>query len=164
MTALFPGSFDPVTLGHEDLIKRGAGLFDKVIVAVLNNPAKTPLFTVQERIDILQEVLKDIKAVQVEAYDGLLAAFAKKRGIRYILRGVRSGNDCAYEIPLAQANRQLGDGLETVMLITDPNYAYMSAGLVREIAAAGYASGFDDKVLDQWVSPVVKDMLKSKYL
>ena len=164
MTALFPGSFDPVTLGHIDLIKRGLQLFDHVIVAVLNNPAKAPLLTVQERIELLHKAVKGIQGVQVEAYSGMLAELARQRNVRYILRGVRSGADCDYEIPLAQANKKLDDGLETVLLVTDSTYSYMSAGLIREIAAAGYASGFDDKVLDQWVPLIVKDMLKSKYL
>ena len=177
MTAIFPGSFDPVTLGHLDLIKRGSQLFDKIIVAVLHNPAKSPLFTIQERIDLLQEATKDISGIQIEAYNGLLAEFAKKRKARYILRGIRSEADCAYEIPMIQANRRLADGPETVLLVADPAYNYISAGLIREIAAAGYTgagshegsgsladSSFDDKVLDQWVTPAVKNMLKSKYL
>ena len=177
MTAIFPGSFDPVTLGHLDIIKRGAQLFDQIIVAVLHNPAKSPLFTIQERIDLLQDAVKDISGIRVEAYDGLLAQFAKKQKARYILRGIRSEADCAYEIPMIQANRRLADGPDTVLLVSDPAYAYFSAGLIREIASAGYAGtksqdgsgspdkgNFDDRVLDQWVTPAVKNMLKNKYL
>ena len=168
MIALFPGSFDPVTLGHLDILKRGAQLFDQVIVAVLNNPAKSPLFTVQERIDLLRESAADIPGIQFESYSGLLADFARKREIHYILRGVRSEADFAYEMPMAQANKQLTDELETIIMVTNHAYAYMSAGLIREIAAAGYASifesGFDDKVLDQWVTPTVKNMLKNKFM
>jgi len=165
MTALFPGSFDPVTLGHLDIIKRGEQMFDQIVVAVLNNPAKSPLFTVQERIGLLQEAVLGISDVRVEAYSGLLAEFAKKCGAQYILRGLRTEADGVYEISMAQANRRLMDGLETVLLVSDPAYAYMSASLIREIAAAGYAdSGFDDRVLDQWVIPAVKNMLKRKYL
>jgi len=177
VTAIFPGSFDPVTLGHLDLIQRGAQLFDQMIVAVLHNPTKSPLFTIQERIDLLRDATKDIAGVQIEAYNGLLAEFAKKQNAGYILRGIRTEADCAYEIPMIQANRKLADGPETVLLVTDPAYAYISAGLIREIAAAGYAGigssegvetlaggNFDDTVLDQWVTPTVKHMLKSKYL
>jgi len=165
--AVFPGSFDPVTLGHLDILKRGSQLFDEIIVAVLNNPNKTPLFTMQERINMLQAVTVNIPNVSIETYSGLLAAFAKKRGAKFILRGVRSEVDFAYEVPMAQANKQLMDELETILLITDPAYAYVSAGLIREIAAAGYVASdidFDDKVLDQWVSPAVKHMLKNKYM
>ena len=176
MTILFPGSFDPVTLGHLDLIKRGAQLFDNIIAAVLHNPAKQPLFTVQERVQMLQIAVKDIPKVQVESYSGLLAEYAKKKGVSYILRGVRSQADCAYEIPMAIANCQMtananAPGIETILLITNPAYAHVSAGLVREVAAAGYSdtgssnsTNFDDNVLDQWVSPAVKDMLRNKYL
>lgn len=167
MTALFPGSFDPVTLGHLDLLKRGVKIFDNIIVAVLHNAAKQPLFTVDERIAMLKSHVECMPNVQVQAYSGLLAEFANKQKARYILRGIRSEADCAYELPMAQANRQLGQasekGLETVFLITDPAYAHVSSALVREAAAAGYASGFDDKVLEQWVSPYVKNMLKNKY-
>jgi len=161
VTAVFPGSFDPVTLGHLDLIKRASLLFD-VIVAVLHNPAKKPLFTVEERLALLREETASIASVKVEEYSGLLAKFAKDRKIRYILRGVRTEADCAYEIPMAQANRKLEEELETVILVTDPSYGYMSASLIREIAAAGYADGFDDTALNQWVSPNVKEALKKK--
>lgn len=162
MTAIFPGSFDPVTLGHIDIIKRGALLFDQVIVAVLNNPAKSSLFTVAERVSMLQEIAEGIPGVQVEAYAGLLAEFAREKAARYVLRGVRTQADCAYEIPMAQANRCLGNKPETVILVANHAYGYISSGLIRQIAAAGYAAGFDDKVLDQWVPPIVKSMLKNK--
>ena len=184
MTAIFPGSFDPVTLGHVDLIMRGTRLFGTVIVAVLHNPAKTPLLTLQERVCLLQKEVRDIPGVQVESYAGLLAEFASAKNAGYILRGVRSEADCAYEIPMAQANRKLSagteaglkakseakpeTGLETILLVADPAYGYISSGMIREIAAAGYQNstkqnGFDDKALDQWVSPAVKEVLKNKY-
>ena len=164
MTAIFPGSFDPPTLGHEDLIKRGVRLFDEVVVAVLYNPVKSPLFTVQERVSLLKEITEDIPGAQVEFYSGLLTEFAKTKSAEYILRGVRNETDCAYEIPMAQANKGMHNRLETVIFATDPVYGYMSSGLIREIAAAGYSCGFDDKLLDQWVSPAVKEKLKSKFV
>ncbi|MCL2398889.1 MAG: pantetheine-phosphate adenylyltransferase [Defluviitaleaceae bacterium] len=193
MTILFPGSFDPVTLGHLDLIKRGAQLFDHIIVAVLHNPTKQPLFTVQERVKMLQIAVEGIPNVQIESYSGLLVEYAKKQGVSCVLRGVRSTADCAYEIPMAIANHQISTnanaiskneaenvltgykltGIETILLITSPAYAHISAGLVREVAAAGYGNAkssnsinfaFDDKILDQWVLPTVKDMLRNKYL
>ena len=161
MTAVFPGSFDPFTLGHEDILRRGAKLFDKIIIAVLHNPAKAPLFTVQERLNMLGTI--DLPGVSAEEHRGLLADFAKQRGAKYILRGVRTEADCAYEIPMAQANAKLNEGPETVILVSDPAFSYMSASLIREIATAAYSSpGFDDRILDQWVSPAVKDMLRAK--
>jgi len=159
MTVVFPGSFDPVTLGHLDIIKRGAWLFEKVIVAVLNNPSKNPMFTLQERVTILKEVLKNIPNAHVEAYDGLLVEFAKQHRANCILRGVRSEADCAYELPRAQANSKLSDGLETIMLVTDPTYTYISASLVRE---AALASGFDREILAQWVPSTVMDAIYLK--
>ena len=161
MTAVFPGSFDPVTLGHLDLIKRASRLFE-VTVAVLFNPTKTPLFTIEERLALLKEETANISNVKVEEYNGLLAKFAKDRKIGYILRGVRTEADCAYEIPMAQANRKLGEGLETVILVTDPSYGYVSASLIREVATIGYKNDFDDKALEEWVSPKVKEALKNK--
>jgi len=173
VTGIFPGSFDPCTVGHADLIKRGARLFDSLVVAVLNNPAKTPLFTIDERVSVLQEQVSNIQtsgvkaSIKIEAYDGLLVDFAKKHNANYILRGVRSESDCAYEIPMAQANRALSTGLEyereveleTIILVSDSAHSYVSSGLVREIAAT---SGFNNKMLDRWVSPTVKKMLEQK--
>jgi len=164
MIALFPGSFDPVTLGHIDILNRATKTFDQIIVAVLCNSSKAPLFTIEERVGMLKETTKDIPGVQVESYVGLHAEFAKKRGARHILRGVRTAADCGYEIPMAQANKQLAEDIETIILVSAPAYGYMSSGLIREIAITGYASGFDDIVLDQWVPPAVKDMLRSKLL
>ena len=168
MTAIFPGSFDPVTLGHLDLLKRAALVFDTIIVAILVNPAKKPLFTTKERVHMLQVETKDIPGVQIESFSGLLAEFAKKREVRYILRGIRSTSDATYEIPMAQANGKLLAGLETILFVTDPKFGYMSASLIREIASAAYNEDngldtFDDKLLDQWIPPMVKKMLKEKF-
>ena len=135
-------------------------------MAVLYNLKKSPLFTVDERISLLKSEISDIPGVQVESYNGLLTEFAKLRGVKYILRGVRNGDDCPYEIAMAQANRELNKDIETIILVTDPNYGYISAGLIREIAEIGYTAplgSFDDKVLDKWVSPAVKKMLNNKY-
>ena len=164
VNAIFPGSFDPLTLGHLDLIKRGARLFEKLAVVILVNPDKKPLLSFDERLCILQYELAEIPGVYLLSYKGLLANLAYELGVKYILRGVRTEADCAYEIPMAQANSKLRDGLETVFLISDPAYAYMSAGLIREIAAAAYksADGFDDAVLDQWITPAVKEALRNK--
>jgi len=163
VTALFPGSFDPVTLGHIDLLRRAAPLFDEIIVAVMCNPKKQPLFTVEERLDILKKVTSDIKGLRIEASEGLLSEFAYKHKARYILRGIRSEADYTYELPMAVANRELRGRPETIFMISDPSYANMSAGLIKEIAAAGYPAGFDDSVLDKWVSKEVKKLLKNKF-
>jgi pantetheine-phosphate adenylyltransferase len=162
LKAIFPGSFDPITLGHVDIIRRSAPMFGGLTVAILDKPTKTPLFDVSERMAMIREAVHDIGGVSVEAYDGLLAAYAKQAGARYIVRGVRSEADCAYEIPMALANRHLGDGLETILLISDPAYAHVSSGLMREAAMAGYASGFDDRLLDEWFPNGVKLMLRKK--
>ena len=163
MTAIFPGSFDPVTLGHIDLIKRGIHLFDRVIVAVLHNAVKSPMFTAEERVDLLREATAEFPGVDIVAYSGLLANLAGDISVKFILRGVRSEADCAYELPMAQANRRIGHDLETVMLTADPAHSYVSSGMIREIATAGYGNPlFDDKVLDQWVPPAVKNALRSK--
>jgi len=162
MIAIFPGSFDPVTLGHHDIIQRAAPLFSKLIVAVLHNPAKNPLFTVNERVDMLQHLVKDIPNVEVAEYTGLLAGFAREKNAKYLVRSLRSEADCAYEMPMAQANSKLGTDLETVVFFAAPAYIYLSSGMVREVAAVGYTSDFDDTVLDQWVPAAVKAMLRMK--
>ena len=165
MRAIFPGSFDPVTLGHIDIIKRGARLFDELIIAVLNNPAKQPLFTLEERMHLIKSDTAGLPGVRVECFTGLLAEFAKKREVYCVLRGMRTSADSTYEISMAQANNKLLNGLETVFLASDPIYSYMSSSLVREIASAGYADlQFNDTILDQWVSSAVKKMLKNKLL
>jgi len=163
MIAIFPGSFDPVTLGHCDIIRRAAPLFSKLIVAVLHNPAKSPLFTVHERIDMLESAIVDIPNVEVAEYSGLLAGFAREKNARFLVRSLRSETDCAYEMPMAQANNKLGTGLETVVFFAAPAYIYLSSGMVREVAAVGYTSDFDDAVLDQWVPAAVKAMLRMKF-
>ena len=159
MKAVFPGSFDPVTLGHVNLIQRGAKMYDEIIVAVLNNPGKNSLFTFHERVAMLEAALAGTPNIKVEEYAGLLVDFAKSKGAGCILRGLRSQADCAYELPRAQGNMLLGGGLETVMLAAEPQYSCINASFVRE---AALVNGFDIKVLEQWVPPAVVDMLKSK--
>jgi len=163
MQAVYPGSFDPPTLGHLDIIKRGADMFNKLYIAILINPAKTPLFTTEERQLMLQEEVKNFPNIKVLKHNGLLAEFAKEHNISYILRGLRNESDCAYELPMAQANYQLGNGLETIMLASKPTQSYMSATLIREIAAAAHPAGFDDTVLNKWLSPVVLARLRLKF-
>ncbi len=134
--AIFPGSFDPFTIGHADIVKRALPLFDKIIIAVGENITKTPLFPIEERIAQIQNAFRDESKVTVEAYKGLTADFAREQGAEYILRGVRCVADFEYERNMAEANRMLG-GLETILLYTSPQYAYISSTLVRDLHIHG---------------------------
>ena len=136
--AIYPGSFDPVTNGHLDLIERAASLFDGLVVAVLKNPQKSDLlFSVPERVEMLQEVLAEKKNVEIEAFDGLLVEFALKKNAGVILRGIRAVSDYEYELQMALMNRELAPGLETVFMLPGTAYSYLSARLVREVARLG---------------------------
>lgn len=135
--AIFPGSFDPITLGHVDLIRRGTALCDQLIVAVLVNPDKRAYFTQEERIRMISQAVRDVPGVTVEAFSGLLAEFADMRGASFILRGIRGQMDLIYETDMAWANEQLLSGLETVFLPARPELAPISSSMVRQIAAFG---------------------------
>jgi pantetheine-phosphate adenylyltransferase len=135
--AIYPGSFDPVTNGHLDLIERGEKMFDKLIVAVLKNVDKEPLFSLDERIDMLREVTKQWESVEIEVFQGLLVEYARKRGAAVILRGIRAVSDYEYELQMALMNRKLEPRLETVFMLPGETYSYLSAKLVREIAHLG---------------------------
>ncbi|MCM1125116.1 MAG: pantetheine-phosphate adenylyltransferase [Lachnospiraceae bacterium] len=134
--AIYPGSFDPVTYGHLDVIKRAAKIFDKLTVSVLNNKLKTPLFSVEERVKILQEAVKDIPNVEVESFSGLLVDYANSRDIHVVIRGLRAITDFEYELQNAQTNAKLSGGaLDTIFLTTSLEYAYLSSSSVKEIAS-----------------------------
>ena len=135
--AIYPGSFDPVTNGHLDLIERGEKMFDKLIVAVLKNVDKEPLFSLDERIDMLREVTKQWESVEIDVFQGLLVEYARKRGAAVILRGIRAVSDYEYELQMALMNRKLEPRLETVFMLPGETYSYLSAKLVREIANLG---------------------------
>ena len=135
--AIYPGSFDPVTNGHLDLIERGEKMFDLVIVAVLQNAEKQPLFSVEERVEMLREVTAQWPAVEVDVFDGLLVDYARKRGAGVILRGIRAVSDYEYELQMALMNRKLEPRLETVFMLPAVAYSYLSSKLVREIARLG---------------------------
>lgn len=136
--AVYPGSFDPVTFGHLDVIRRASEVFDVLIVSVLNNKVKTPLFSVEERVKILKEATKDIPNVQVDSFSGLLINYAAENGIHVAVRGLRAITDFEYELQIAQTNRKLSDGkLDTVFLTTSLEYAYLSSSSVKEIASFG---------------------------
>jgi pantetheine-phosphate adenylyltransferase len=135
--AVCPGSFDPVTNGHIDIVRRALALFDEVVVAVLGNPAKQGLFTVEERVELLRASLDGVERVRVEAVGGgLLVDYGRRVGASAIVKGLRSGNDFAYELPMALMNRHLS-GLETMFLPGDPAFEHVSSSLVKEVASHG---------------------------
>ena len=136
-TAIYPGSFDPVTLGHFDIIKRSSEIFDQVIVGVLCNNAKSPLFSVEERVKMLEEVTKDIPNVEVQSFDGLLIDFMRQNHAKVIVRGLRAITDFEYELQLAQMNRVIAPEIDTLFLTTNLKYAYLSSSTVKEVAAYG---------------------------
>ena len=139
--AIYPGSFDPVTNGHLDIIQRGCKLFDEIIVAVLVNPEKTPFFTIEERCEILGEVLQDINSgdcrVTVESFEGLMVQYAAERKANAIVRGIRAISDYEYELQMALMNRRLQPGLETVFMMPAEEYSYLSSRLVKEVFQLG---------------------------
>ena len=134
--AIYPGSFDPMTLGHLDVIKRASKMFDKLIVSVLDNKAKNALFSVEERVNMLKEVTKDIPNVTVDSFNGLLIDYASQKDIHVSVRGLRAITDFEYELQIAQTNSKLSNGnLDTVFLTTSLEYAYLSSSSVKEIAS-----------------------------
>ena len=134
--AIFPGSFDPITNGHLDVIKRGVKLFDELVIAVGRSPAKEPFFTRQERVEMIAELVADMPGVSVEGFDGLMVEFAKNKKADVILRGMRSLTDVQYEFKLAMTNRAVA-GLETVFIMTSAEYGFTSSTLIREIVLLG---------------------------
>ena len=135
--AVYPGSFDPLTNGHVDIITRGARIFDRIIVALLINAEKAPLFGMDERLEITREVFKDFPNVEVDTFDGLLVEYANKRGIHTVLRGLRAVSDFEYEFQLANMNRKLDPQFDSVFVMTGEDYYFVSARLVREVARFG---------------------------
>ena len=153
--AIYPGSFDPITNGHLDLIERARRIFGRLIVAVLTNPDKPPLFTVMERVEMLQEATRGMPNVAVDTFGGLLVEYAKQKKAGIILRGIRAFTDYEYELQMAIMNRKLEPSLETVFLVPAESYTYVSSRLVREI----FQNGGSVKGL---VPPLVEDRLHQK--
>lgn len=135
--AIVPGSFDPVTNGHLDIIKRTSELFDSVYVCILSNSAKNPLFSVEERLDLIKRATKDISNVKVESFTGLLVDYARSRNARFIVKGLRAVTDFEYEYQLSLINKQLAPEIETFFITTNLKYAYLSSSIVKEVAKYG---------------------------
>jgi pantetheine-phosphate adenylyltransferase len=136
LTALCPGTFDPVTNGHLDIIERASQTFETVVVAVLENPAKRPMFSIDERVAMLEKACAGMRGVQVEAFDGLLVDFARSRGDAVIVKGLRAVSDYEFEIQMAQMNHRLA-GVETLLMPTNPSWSFLSSSLVKEVARFG---------------------------
>lgn len=152
VSAMYPGTFDPITLGHEDLVRRASRLFDRVVVAVAANPGKEPMFSLEERVELARSVLGGCGQVEVTGYEGLTVDFAKQHGLQVIVRGLRAISDFEYEFQLANMNRHLTDEVETAFLTPTETYTYISSSLVREIASLGGD-------ITEFVSPKVKHAL-----
>lgn len=136
-TALYPGTFDPITFGHIDIIKRARGIFDNLVVAVANNPEKKPLFSAEERVEIIKQVVSDIDHVRVTSFDDLTARFARSIDAGVIIRGLRAVSDFEFEFQMALMNRKIEPALETVFLMPNEKYSYLSSSLIKDIARRG---------------------------
>ncbi len=158
--AVYPGSFDPVTYGHLDVIRRASEMFDVLVVSVLNNKMKSPLFSVEERVKILREATKDIPNVEVDSFTGLLINYAAEKQIHVAVRGLRAITDFEYELQIAQTNRKLSGGaLDTVFLTTSLEYAYLSSSSVKEIASFG---GDISECVPDFVAALMKEKFRNR--
>ena len=156
LRGIYPGSFDPVTLGHIDIIERSSRLTDELIVGVLQNKAKTPLFSVEERVKMLEEVTKHLPNVRIVPFEGLLAQFARQMKANLVIRGLRAITDFEYELQMAQTNYKLAPEVEYIFLPTNLQYSYLSSSMVKEVAAFGGD-------ISQFVSEAVIDRIKERY-
>ncbi|MGN0242474.1 MAG: pantetheine-phosphate adenylyltransferase [Lachnospiraceae bacterium] len=155
MRAVYPGSFDPVTNGHLDIIKRSAAVVDHLIIGVLNNSKKQPLFSVEERVELLKSVTKEFPNVEVQAFDGMTVEFAKKNDAQLIVRGLRAVTDFENEMQIAQTNHSLEPSIDTMFLTTSLEYAFLSSTIVKEVA---YYHGD----ISHFVPPVVQESIQNK--
>ncbi|KAB2879208.1 pantetheine-phosphate adenylyltransferase [bacterium] len=154
-TALYPGTFDPLTFGHIDIIERAAALFDRVIVTVAKNPKKTPLFTAEEREDMIREAVKSWPNVTCESFDGLLVQFAKDRQAKALIRGLRVISDFEYELQMAHVNRRLAQEVVTILMMPGEKYTYLNSSIVKEVASFGGD-------IQSFVPPFIADKIKNK--
>ena len=154
--SIYPGSFDPITNGHIDIIERASKISDKLIVSVLNNGEKKSLFTVDERVEMIKDSTKHFQNVEVDSFDGLLVDYAKKKDASIVIRGLRAVTDFEYELQLAQTNRELYNKVETVFLLTSIQYSYLSSSIVKQVAA-------ENGDISKFVTSFVANKLKEKY-
>ena len=155
-TAIYPGSFDPVTYGHLDIIKRASRLVDRVIIGIIPNSSKSPLFSVEERLERIKECIKDIDNVEVTSFEGLTINFAKQNDADVIIRGLRAVTDFEYEMQLAQANKTVAPEIETVFYVTSSQYSFLSSSIVRDVAKYGGDNSM-------FVPDIVVKKLKEKF-
>ncbi len=156
VSAVFPGSFDPPTYGHLNVIERASALFDTIDVLVSINPGKSSLFSAEERVSLLKELTKNFKNVQVHSCDTLVVEYARKVGAKALLRGIRNANDFSYEFDLALVNRSLNDGVETIFIPTEPKFFSVRSSAIKELASYGGDVG-------KMVPPIVQEALKKKF-
>ncbi|MBQ8558978.1 MAG: pantetheine-phosphate adenylyltransferase [Tyzzerella sp.] len=164
LRAIYPGTFDPVTFGHIDIIRRSAAITDELIVGVLQNKAKTPLFSVEERVKMLDEVTKEIKNVKIVPFEGLLIDFAKEMKAKVVVRGLRAVTDFEYELQMAQTNHKLNSEIETLFMTTSLDYSYLSSSIVREIAAFGgdISQFVPEEVMEQVTKKIKEKKIQEK--
>jgi pantetheine-phosphate adenylyltransferase len=153
--AIYPGSFDPFTFGHLDIIERGSKVFDKMVVAVAHNVSKKTTFSIEERVEVIEEVFKNNDKVEVDSFKGLLVDYSKSKGTNIVLRGMRSVSDFEYEMQMAHANKSLDPELETVFMVTSRKYSHISSSLIMEIVSLGGSAG-------DLVPEIVEKKLKQK--
>ncbi len=156
MKAIYPGTFDPITYGHLDIIKRASKIFEEITVVVMNNPRKNPFFTLEERLEMIKESTKEIKNVKVDTYSGLLVQYVKSHSANIVIRGLRALEDFEYEFEMALTNREMYPNLETIYLMTDLKYLFVSSSMVKEIAK------FKGE-LEKWVPSIVEKKLREKF-
>ena len=154
-TAIYPGSFDPITLGHINVIERSAAMVDRLIVGVLNNQAKSPLFSTEERLEMIREATAHVPNVEAVLFDGLTIDFARRSGAQWIIRGLRAVTDFEYELQMAQTNRVLAPEIDTIFFTTELKYAYLSSSTVKEVARFGGD-------IDSFLTPAVKERTLAK--
>ena len=154
-SAVYPGTFDPITRGHEDLVRRAATIFDRIVVAIAANPGKTPLFSIDERVDLARRVLADVPGVTVQGYSGLTVDFARANDIAVIVRGLRAVSDFEFEFQLSNMTRHISPGVETVFLTPKEQFTFVSSTLVREIATLGGD-------VSEFVHPLVQAAFRGK--
>lgn len=157
--AVYPGTFDPITNGHIDMIKRSLRIFDKVIIAVAPNPKKIPLFDIKDRIFMIEEATKGMKNIEIEAFEGLLVDYIRQKGAIAIIRGLRAVSDFEYEFQMALMNRKLSDTIETVFLMPSEEYSYLTSSLIKEVASYG---GEVKDLVPSIVSRRLRDLFKRR--